>query len=84
MPNVRFTEFRQNFATHFDAVLESRAPLLVTRQGREAVVVLAEGEYESMQETLHLLSNPANAERLRVSMDQLRKGDIIERDPTEE
>ncbi|MES5099708.1 type II toxin-antitoxin system prevent-host-death family antitoxin [Agrobacterium sp. BA1120] len=84
MPNVRFTEFRQNFATHFDAVLESRAPLLVTRQGREAVVVLAEGEYESMQETLHLLSNPANAERLRASMDQLRNGDVIVRDPTEE
>jgi antitoxin YefM len=39
MPHVRFTEFRQNFASHFDAVLESRAPLLVTRQGKEAVVV---------------------------------------------
>ncbi|WP_320200402.1 type II toxin-antitoxin system Phd/YefM family antitoxin [Agrobacterium sp. rho-13.3] len=84
MANVRFTEFRQNFATHFDSVLESRAPLLVTRQGKEAVVVIAEGEYESMQETLHLLSNPANAERLRESVDQLRKGDVVERDPTEE
>ncbi len=84
MTNVRFTEFRQNFATHFDAVLESRAPLLVTRQGREAVVVLAEGEYESMQETLHLLSNPANANRLRSGLDQLRNGDVVERDPTDE
>lgn len=83
MANVRFTEFRQNFATHFDRVLETRAPLLVTRQGKEAVVVLAEGEYESMQETLHLLSNPANASRLRASRDQLERGDIIERDPTE-
>ncbi|WCJ61561.1 MULTISPECIES: type II toxin-antitoxin system Phd/YefM family antitoxin [Agrobacterium] len=84
MANVRFTEFRQNFATHFDRVLETRAPLLVTRQGKEAVVVLAEGEYESMQETLHLLSNPANASRLRVSMGELERGDTIERDPTEE
>ncbi len=83
MPNVRFTEFRQNFATHFDSVLESRSPLLVTRQGKEAVVVIAEGEFESMQETLHLLSTPANANRLRTSMDQLRSGKIIERDPTE-
>jgi antitoxin YefM len=84
MANVRFTEFRQNFATHFDKVLETRAPLLVTRQGKEAVVVIAEGEYESMQETLHLLSNPANAARLRSSMQELERGDIIERDPTEE
>ncbi|MCJ8519250.1 antitoxin YefM [Pseudorhizobium tarimense] len=82
MPTVRFTEFRQNFATHFDAVLESRAPLLVTRQGKESVVVIAENEFESMQETLHLLSTPANADRLRESIDQIPQGQVMERDPT--
>lgn len=82
MANVRFTEFRQNFATHFDNVLESRAPLLVTRQGKEAVVVVAEGEFESMTETLHLLSNPANADWLRDSLKQIESGSVIETDPT--
>lgn len=82
MAHVRLTEFRQNIATHFDNVIESRAPLLVTRQGSEALVVLAEGEYESMQETLHLLSTPANSERLRESIAQLRQGDLIDKDPT--
>ncbi|MGV8938459.1 MAG: type II toxin-antitoxin system Phd/YefM family antitoxin [Allorhizobium sp.] len=82
MTHVRLTEFRQNIARHFDNVIASRAPLLVTRQGSEALVVLAEGEYESMQETLHLLSTPANANRLRESMDQLRMGELIESDPT--
>lgn len=77
MPHVRLTEFRQNIATHFDNVIASRAPLLVTRQGSEALVVMAEGEYESLQETLHLLSTPANAERLRESLDQLGKGELI-------
>lgn len=82
MPHVRLTEFRQNIATHFDNVIASRAPLLVTRQGSEALVVMAEGEYESLQETLHLLSTPANAERLRESLDQLGKGELIDTDPT--
>lgn len=82
MPNAPFTEFRQNLATHFDSVLQSRAPLLVTRQGKEAVVVMAEGEYESMKETLHLLSSPANAERLRTSIAQLEAGDVAGYDPT--
>lgn len=82
MAHVRLTEFRQNIATHFDNVIASRAPLLVTRQGSEALVVMAEGEYESLQETLHLLSTPANAERLRESLDQLGKGELIETDPT--
>lgn len=84
MTSVRFTEFRQNFATHFDAVLESRAPLLVTRQGKESVIVLAEGEYESLQETLHLLSTPANANRLRQGLEQLEAGQVVEKDPTAE
>ncbi|WP_420959789.1 type II toxin-antitoxin system Phd/YefM family antitoxin [Brucella sp. IR073] len=82
MAHVRLTEFRQNIASHFDDVITSRAPLLVTRQGSEAVVVIAEGEFESMQETLHLLSTPANAERLRDSIRQLRSGSVIEKDPT--
>lgn len=82
MANVRFTEFRQNFATYFDKVLESRAPLLVTRQGKEAVVVVTEGEFESMTETLHLLSNPANADWLRDSLKQIEAGSVIETDPT--
>ncbi len=82
MANVRFTEFRQNLATHYDSVIESRAPLLVTRQGSEAVVVVAEGEFESMMETLHLLSNPTNADWLRDSLSQLQGGKVVEMDPT--
>lgn len=77
MASVRFTEFHQNLATHFDYVLESRAPLLVTRDGTEAVVVIAEREYESMQETLHLLSTFANADRLRESIGQLGDDKIL-------
>ncbi|WFU08771.1 type II toxin-antitoxin system prevent-host-death family antitoxin [Rhizobium sp. CB3090] len=82
MAHVRLTEFLQNIATYFDQVLSSRAPLLVTRQGSEAMVLIAESEYESMQETLHLLSTPANSARLRDSIQQLRKGQLIESDPT--
>jgi antitoxin YefM len=79
MANVRFTEFRQNLAKHFDTVIETRAPLLVTRQGSEAVVIVAEGEFESMTETLHLLSNPANADWLRDSLNQLQGGKVVEK-----
>lgn len=82
MAHVRLTEFRQNIASYFDRVIESRAPLLVTRQGSEALVLIAESEYESMQETLHLLSTPANSERLRESIGQLGRGELIEKDPT--
>ncbi|WP_240539621.1 hypothetical protein [Rhizobium sp. CCGE 510] len=38
------------------------------------MVLVAEGEYESMRETLHLLSTSANFVRLRESIAQLRQG----------
>lgn len=82
MAHVSLTEFRQNIAAHFDQAISSRAPLLVTRQGSEAMIMLAEGEYESILETLHLLSTPANAGRLRESIKQLGDGKVVEVDPT--
>jgi antitoxin YefM len=71
MAHVGFTDFRQNLASHLDAVVKSRAPLTVTRQKGASVVVLSAEEFESMQETLHLLSNPANGDRLRRSIEQM-------------
>ena len=78
--HVSATEFRQNLARYLDHVRDSRAPLVVTRQGEEGVVVLAEGEWASIQETLHVLSTPANARRLMESIAELEAGRGIIRD----
>lgn len=83
MAHVNFTEFRQNLASHMDAVCDSRAPLVVTRQKGQSVVVMSEEEYEGMQETLHLLRNPRNAERLLKSIETLNSGKGTERDLAE-
>jgi len=55
----------------------------VTRRNGEPVVVVSLGEYEALEETLHLLSNPANAEHLRKSMEQADAGEFVEFDPDE-
>ena len=81
MDYVSYTELRQNLKRYLDKVCDDRAPLVVTRRNREAVVLLALSEYESLEETLHLLSDPANAEHLRRSMAQAQAGEFIEFDP---
>jgi antitoxin YefM len=83
MPHVNFTEFRQNLASHMDAVCDSRAPLVVTRQKGPSVVVISEEEYEGMQETIHLLRSPQNAEHLLKSIAALDAGKGAERDLSE-
>ena len=74
MTQVTFTELRANMAKHFDQVEADRSELVVTRQNHEPVVVLPLAELESLRETLHLLSTPANAERLLRSTGELDAG----------
>jgi antitoxin YefM len=80
MPQVSYSDLRQNLSDHMDAVVESRAPLLVTRQGgRGNVVMIAEAEFDSWQETLHLLRSPVTAARLLRSIAEADDGKAVER-----
>jgi antitoxin YefM len=78
MDHVSYTELRQNLKKHLDKVCDDRAPLVVTRRSAEPVVVLSLTEYEALEETLHLLSNPVNAERLAKSIAQAEAGQLVE------
>jgi antitoxin YefM len=69
MENVSYTELRQNLARYLDQAVEDRAPILVTRQsGRGSVVILSADDFAGWQETVYLLSNPANAAHLIESI----------------
>ena len=52
MIHVSFTDLRKRLAHFMDRAVDDRAPVLVTRQGHEPVVMLAQADYESMMETL--------------------------------
>lgn len=72
--HVSFTNLRQNLADHLDKVEHDHVELVVTRQNREPVVIVSLADWESMQETLYLLSNQANASRLIASIEELNRG----------
>jgi len=59
-----FSNARANLKALMDRVVADRAPVKITRQRGEAVVMIAESEWAGMEETIHLLSSPRNAERL--------------------
>ena len=80
MGYVSYTELRQNLKKHLDSVCDSRVPLVVTRQNGDAVVMISLAEYESLEETLHLLRDPANAERLLQSVAEAEAGQLAEHD----
>ena len=80
MDTVSYSELRQKLKARMDKVCADHAPLLVTRQNGEPVVMMSLAEYESMEETLHLLSDPANAERLLQSIADANAGRLTEHD----
>jgi antitoxin YefM len=58
--------------TYLDEIESSNKPLLITRKQGEDVVVMSKEDYTSLNETLYLLSSPANAKRLEDSIKQYR------------
>ena len=77
MKSITYTEARENLANTINRVCEDNAPVIVTRNRDQAVVMLSLAEYESLQETAHLLRSPANAKRLLDSIDAIKRGKVI-------
>ena len=75
-----FSNARNNLKAVLDRVVADHAPIKITRQRGEAVVVISERDWESIEETLYLLSSPRNAERLLSSIAELDAGKGIERE----
>ena len=76
METITYSHARQNLAKTMDQVEENRSPLLITRQSGEPVVMISLSEFNALEETAHLLSSPANAERLAQSIKHLRSGKL--------
>jgi antitoxin YefM len=74
MSRVSYTDLRNNLAKYMDEVCDSHAPLYVSRQNGRTIVMMSEDDFEGVVETVHLLTSPANAERLHRSMAELERG----------
>jgi antitoxin YefM len=80
MDVVSYTEARGNLKDLMDRVVADKTEVVVTRQKAEAVVMVSLAEWNSISETLHLLSSPKNAVRLRRSIRQMNAGKGVEHD----
>lgn len=83
MKTMSYSESRANYAKVLDSVIDDREEVVITRAGRDPVVLVALDDYESLKETAYLLRNPANAQRLLGAIDRLEKGRGAEHDIAE-
>ncbi|QRR03863.1 type II toxin-antitoxin system Phd/YefM family antitoxin [Dyadobacter sandarakinus] len=74
---ANYTEFRNGLKKFLDEVEENHETLIVKRGTGKGTVVISLDEYNSMLETMHLLSSKKNAERLYESVSQMNTGKTI-------
>ncbi|MGA9796582.1 MAG: type II toxin-antitoxin system prevent-host-death family antitoxin [Rhizomicrobium sp.] len=81
MTVVTYSYARQNLAKLMDEVERDSAPVYISRQrNRGAAVLVSQDDWDSMQETLHLLSSPRNANLLREGIAELDAGKGVKHD----
>ncbi|UZK68451.1 type II toxin-antitoxin system prevent-host-death family antitoxin [Sphingomonas sp. S1-29] len=80
MESLSISEARANMKAVVDRVVADKAPVAITRQRGEGVVMISASEWASIEETLYLLQSPANARALIESIAELDAGKGSERD----
>ncbi len=81
---ANFTEFRTALKKFLDDVENNHETLVIKRKSGKGAVMISLEEYNSIMETVHLLSSRANADRLYESIQQMKKGETVTHDLIEE
>ncbi|GJQ60965.1 MAG: antitoxin [Melioribacteraceae bacterium] len=74
---ANYSEFRTKLKMYLDDVEDNNETLIVKRKTGKGTVVISLDEYNSIMETVHLLSSKSNADRLYESIQQMRNGETV-------
>ena len=74
MKTSTFSQTRQHLADTIDSVVSDHNPVMITRQNKEAVVMISLEDYKSMEETAFFMQSLNNVTRINNAIDQLESG----------
>jgi antitoxin YefM len=78
MRTIHFSAARNNLEALIDQSISDADAVLITRRDAPNAVIMSQAQYDSMVETLYLLSTPANAAHLARSIEQLKRGEVVQ------
>jgi antitoxin YefM len=73
MEIISYTKARNELAEVMNRVCDNHVPIVINRQEQRPVVLMSLEDYNSIEETLYLLSSNQNAIKLSEAIDDFKK-----------
>ena len=84
MTTLSLAEVRANLSKLVDEAVRTHERIVVTRRGRRAAVILSADDYDSIMETLAILSDPDAMREFRKAEAEAEAGRVYSLDPLAE
>jgi len=80
MQAVLYSQARNNLRGIINQVCDNFEEFIITTKEKQSVVLLSQAEYNSMKETIYLLSSKNNRDRLLDAVDQIENSKFLKKD----
>jgi len=80
MQAVLYSQTRNNLRGIINQVCDNFEEFIITTKGKQSIVVISQAEYDSMKETIYLLSSKNNRDRLTQAVKQIESSKFLKKE----
>jgi len=80
MEIISYTKARNSFCDVMNKVCQNHIPITIYRQESQPVVLMSLDDYNSIEETMYLMSTPNNLKNLLQSIEEIKQDKVVEID----
>jgi len=80
MQAVLYSQARNNLRDMINQVCDNVEEFIITTKEKQSVVLISQDEYNSMKETMYLLSSKNNRERLLDAVQEIETSSFLQKD----
>ncbi len=80
MQAVLYSQARNNLRSIINQVCDNFEEFVITTKDKQSVVLISQDEYNSMKETIYLLSSKNNRDRLLDAVDEIENLSFVKKE----
>ena len=80
MQSILYSQARNNLRSIINKITDNCEEFLVTTKEKQSIILISQDEYNSMKETIYLLSSKTNRDRLLNAVDEIDNAEFTKKD----